>query len=414
MLEWTTESQGDWFEFTLSPTTFQLTSGSTQQVSIAVQERSAGAPENGVVYSLKVISTTNTAVSDTVNLTIQPVVAGANFTILTEVDEAKPGESVYGTVKLTNTGNTEDTFSITTVGTDCGLDITVTVGPGLSSEPYGWSCVVPNDAAAGQRALTFRAVSSVRSNVVVELGKLYTVEADWPSNSLVALAFADGRISLGVDSSTTTVMTVSNLGNAEVSGTLDAFGKDTGLVILEWKRMNDDTATSDYTLTSGSSVDFLLTITSNTARTATSEIVVRAISTGGGVLYTDESLPLSISLEGPALPPNGLNLPLGVSVSQPTTLGVMGAGWLLAIVAVQLLRRSSRHQDGSSDDESPGDDDEDEEKELPELGYNECRMDDESKIECPSCDARLGVPRGSAPPFRFNCPQCGDKIRVVE
>ena len=414
VLEWTTESQGDWFEFTLSPTTFQLTSGSTQQVSIAVQERSAGAPENGVVYSLKVISTTNTAVSDTVNLTIQPVVAGANFTILTEVDEAKPGESVYGTVKLTNTGNTEDTFSITTVGTDCGLDITVTVGPGLSSEPYGWSCVVPNDAAAGQRALSFRAVSSVRSNVVVELGKLYTVEADWPSNSLVALAFADGRISLGVDSSTTTVMTVSNLGNAEVSGTLDAFGKDTGLVILEWKRMNDDTATSDYTLTSGSSVDFLLTITSNTARTATSEIVVRAISTGGGVLYTDESLPLSISLEGPALPPNGLNLPLGVSVSQPTTLGVMGAGWLLAIVAVQLLRRSSRHQDGSSDDESPGDDDEDEEKELPELGYNECRMDDESKIECPSCDARLGVPRGSAPPFRFNCPQCGDKIRVVE
>ena len=367
-----------------------------------------------MVYSLKVISTTNTAVSDTVNLTIQPVVAGANFTILTEVDEAKPGESVYGTVKLTNTGNTEDTFSITTVGTDCGLDITVTVGPGLSSEPYGWSCVVPNDAAAGQRALSFRAVSSVRSNVVVELGKLYTVEADWPSNSLVALAFADGRISLGVDSSTTTVMTVSNLGNAEVSGTLDAFGKDTGLVILEWKRMNDDTATSDYTLTSGSSVDFLLTITSNTARTATSEIVVRAISTGGGVLYTDESLPLSISLEGPALPPNGLNLPLGVSVSQPTTLGVMGAGWLLAIVAVQLLRRSSRHQDGSSDDESPGDDDEDEEKELPELGYNECRMDDESKIECPSCDARLGVPRGSAPPFRFNCPQCGDKIRVVE
>ncbi len=414
VLEWTTESQGDWFEFTLSPTTFQLSSGSTQQVSIGVQERSVGAPENGVVYTLKVVSTTNSDVSDTVNLTVQPVTAGVNFTILAEVDEAKPGESVYGTVVLTNTGNTEDTFSITTVGVDCGLDVSVTVGPGLSTEPYGWSCVVPNDAAAGQRALSFRAVSSVRSNVVVELGELYTVEADWPSDSRVALSFADGRLSLGIDSSTSTVLTVSNLGNAEVSGTLDAFGQDTGLVVMDWKRMSDDVATSDFTLTSGSSVDFLLTITSNTARTATSEVVVRATSTGGGVLTSDESVPLPISLVGPELPPNGLALPLGVSVSQSATLGVMAAGWLLAIVAVQLLRRSSRHKDGHMDDESQEEDDESEEKELPELGYNECRMDDESKVACPSCEARLGVPRGSTPPFRFNCPQCGEKIRVVE
>lgn len=414
VLEWTTESQGDWFEFTLSPTTFQLSSGSTQQVSIGVQERSVGAPENGVVYTLKVVSTSNSDVSDTVNLTVQPVTAGVNFTILAEVDEAKPGESVYGTVVLTNTGNTEDTFSITTVGVDCGLDVSVTVGPGLSTEPYGWSCVVPNDAAAGQRALSFRAVSSVRSNVVVELGELYTVEADWPSDSRVALSFADGRLSLGIDSSTSTVLTVSNLGNAEVSGTLDAFGQDTGLVVMDWKRMSDDVATSDFTLTSGSSVDFLLTITSNTARTATSEVVVRATSTGGGVLTSDESVPLPISLVGPELPPNGLALPLGVSVSQSATLGVMAAGWLLAIVAVQLLRRSSRHKDGRMDDESQEEDDESEEKELPELGYNECRMDDESKVACPSCEARLGVPRGSTPPFRFNCPQCGEKIRVVE
>ncbi|MGB1679568.1 MAG: hypothetical protein ACPHFV_05945 [Poseidonia sp.] len=41
-------------------------------------------------------------------------------------------------------------------------------------------------------------------------------------------------------------------------------------------------------------------------------------------------------------------------------------------------------------------------------------MDGESKVNCPSCDARLGVPRGSTPPFRFTCPQCDNKIRVVE
>ena len=414
VVEWTTQSQGDWFDFTLTPTTFQLTSGSTQQVSIGVQERSAGAPDNGVVYTLRVVSTSNAEVSDMVNLTIQPVMAGATLTVLADVGEAKPGGSVYGSLILTNTGNTEDTFSITTVGTDCGLDVTVTLAPGLSTEALGWSCVVANDAAAGPTALSFRAVSSVRSNVVVEQSELYTVEVAWPGDSLVALSFADGRLSLGVDSSTSTVLTVSNLGNAEVSGTLDAFGKDTGLVIIEWTRMSDDTATSDFTLTSGSSIDFLLTITSNTARTASSEVVVRATSIGGSVLTSDESIPLPIALEGPELPPNGLALPLGVNVSQSAALGVMGAGWLLAIVAIQLLRRPSRKSEENTEEESEGDDDESEEKELPELGYNECRMDGESKVSCPSCEARLGVPRGSVPPFRFNCPQCGEKIRVVE
>ena len=156
-----------------------------------------------------------------------------------------------------------------------------------------------------------------------------------------------------------------------------------------------------------------MTVISNTARTATSEIVIRATSTGGGVLNTDESIPLPVSIEGPALPPNGLSLPLGVSVSQPTTLSVMGAGWLVALVAIQLLRKRSPKQEDEVVEEDVEDDIE-VEKDLPELGYNECRLEGESKVNCPSCDARLGVPRGSTPPFRFTCPQCDNKIRVIE
>jgi uncharacterized membrane protein len=414
LVEWTTESQGNWFEFTISPTTFQLNSGASQSISIGVREIATGAPEAGVIYTLRVVSTTNLEVHDEVFMTVQPVSVGANMTVLTEVGKAAPGGSVYGSLLLTNTGTVEDTFAVTTVGVDCGLDVSVTVAPGLSSDPLGWSCVVANDAEAGQRAITFRAVSSVRSNVVLEYSKLFTVEADWPGDSLVALSFADGRLSLGIDSSTSTVLTVENLGNAEVSGTLDAFGKDTGLVVLEWVRMSDDQVTTDYTLTPGSSLDFQMTVVSNTARSATSEIVVRATSTGGGVLTTDESVPLPVSIEGPALPPNGLSLPLGVSVSQPATLGVMSAGWLMAIVAIQLLRKRSPKEIEAIEDDEVEDDEEEEEKDVPELGFNECRLDGESKVNCPSCDARLGVPRGSTPPFRFTCPQCDNKIRVIE
>ena len=165
LVEWTTESQGNWFEFTLSPTTFQLDSGATQPISISVREIATGAPDAGVIYTLRVVSTTNSGVHDEVLMTVQPVSVGASMTVLADADSAAPGGSVYGTLVLTNTGNTEDTFSITTVGVDCGLDVSITVAPGLSTEYYGWSCVVPNNAEAGQQGITFRAVSGVQATL---------------------------------------------------------------------------------------------------------------------------------------------------------------------------------------------------------------------------------------------------------
>ena len=85
-------------------------------------------------------------------MTVQPVSVGASMTVLADTDSAAPGGSVYGTLVLTNTGNTEDTFSITTVGVDCGLDVSITVAPGLSTEYYGWSCVVPTAPRQASKA----------------------------------------------------------------------------------------------------------------------------------------------------------------------------------------------------------------------------------------------------------------------
>jgi len=93
----------------------------------------------------------------------------------------------------------------------------------------------------------------------------------------------------------------------------------------------------------------------------------------------------------------------------------MGAGWLIAALAIMVLRRRNDSDDVDKVyDEASSEDDQEEEEEQEELGYNECRMDGESKVNCPTCDARLGVPRGSTPPFRFTCPQCDNKIRVIE
>ena len=146
VVDWTTEGSGEWFEFTVTPTTFQLSAGSTQTVSIGVREVLQGAPVDGVEYTFEVMSTTDSSSNDALTVNVEPVAANANLTLLGDVVAAKPGESVYGSILVTNTGNAEDTFSITTVGTDCGLDTSVTLAPGLSSDPLGWSCVVANDA----------------------------------------------------------------------------------------------------------------------------------------------------------------------------------------------------------------------------------------------------------------------------
>ena len=86
----------------------------------------------------------------------------------------------------------------------------------------------------------------------------------------------------------------------------------------------------------------------------------------------------------------------------------------MAILAVRTLRRRPGGDDVDFTEEVVEEEEEEPEKDVPELGYNECRLDGESKVNCPTCDARLGVPRGSVPPFRFTCPQCSNKIRVVE
>ena len=61
---------------------------------------------------------------------------------------------------------------------------------------------------------------------------------------------------------------------------------------------------------------------------------------------------------------------------------------------------------------SQAEEDEEIEEEIP-LGPNEVRIDEYDKVTCTSCEARLGFLR-EEPLFRFTCPQCETRIRVVE
>ena len=414
IIEISSVETNNWYSFSLSDLTLALSSGETKTVVLSVLETKSGAPVDGFNTAILVTSASTGALGDTFVVVVRPVVASAEIGLLGDVASAKPGESVYGSIILTNTGSGVDTFTIDSVGVDCGLSTSVTLAPGLSSDALPWVCIVANDAPAGMKTVEFRAVSSMRSNIVIEQSVGYQVEPYWPDNSLVAVLLDEGKVSLGIDSSTSTIVTLQNMGNVEVTGQLDTMGTDTGLLRIEWMRVSDGELTNEYTLTPGSSIDFKLTLTSNVARSASASVVVQATSLGSGVLTTDDSVALNVDIKGPELPPNGLAFPLGLSVSQPAALGTMGLGWLIAILAIMVIRRSRNNSDEDSSEDEKENEDEEEEKEQTELGYNECRLDSDNKVNCPECDARLGVPRGSEPPFRFTCPKCDNKIRVIE
>ena len=149
-----------WFTFSLSDLTLTLTPGETKTVTLSALETASGAPISGMNVNVSVSSTSTGALGDTFAVIVRPVVASAEIGLLGDVASAKPGDSVYGSIILTNTGSGTDTFTVDSVGVDCGLSTSVTLAPGLSSEALPWVCVIANDAPAGQKSVTFRAVSS--------------------------------------------------------------------------------------------------------------------------------------------------------------------------------------------------------------------------------------------------------------
>jgi hypothetical protein len=206
------------------------------------------------------------------------------------------------------------------------------------------------------------------------------------------------------------MVTVTNLANARVTGHLGIEGFGDGLLATEWLRFSDNTSSNELTLTPGSSVEFSLTLTSLVSTSQSATLRVRAAYQIGDISTSDVSNDFDVEIEGPSVPPNGVRLPFGMELSQSDSLNALFGGWgvsLLLIVVLYLVR--GKKQDALIEEEE---EEEEEEKETP-LGFNECQMED-GKVSCPSCDARLGVPRGSEPPFRFTCPKCSTMIRVVE
>ena len=415
-----------WFDIILSTTSVNLDSSATQVISMSIRERAVGAPSTGVPVDVIITSTNDDTTSSSSTLNVLPIQASAQLTILENDDGGKPGEIVSGTVVVTNTGSGLDQFMLTTPGNICGLSETFTLDAGSSSQAYSWSCTIDDDSTYGYESITFRVTSGARTNYVLEEVENYIVEANWGSEGIVELSFGTNSLSMSSSGGSSTTFTIKNLANAPVAGTLFLLGTDESLFDTSLILVSTNSSSNQFSLSNGESAVYELLLNSRITETQSASIVITANVEIDGTTYTVESGNLSVDVEGPELPPEGVELLFGVTLDKSQTLYTMFGGWIFSLILLMLMnmlrKRRKPSMESEDQDDSEGDSTTEEEStqnsdegvDVHTLGENECRMSSDNKVNCPSCNARLGVPRGSVPPFKFTCPKCETKIRVVE
>ena len=393
----------EFFTTSLSTLSLTLDSGASQMVNLSAREVLAGAPISGTDLVVTVTSTLDSSISDELTISVVPQVAGGLITVMSDDDKAAPGDIIYGSVVITNLGTGTDSMLITTLEMDCGLGQVVELGPSMSSTPITWVCTLPEDATAGIDSVTFRLTSSARPAMVEETIEAYTVIPVW-DNDVISFEFDSTELVFDESNEQQTIaLTVCNMANTYLDGTLELLGKNEAVMSGQFFHAGETGVNNTYELAAGGCQDFRILLTPTQMDGFEADLVVRSVSQIQGATIIDESPRIHADVAGPHLPPDGLNFGF-MELSNQDSITLLAAGYVLSLVLIMYIRLFRK----------PAVEEEEEEEELEPLAANEVRIDEYDKVTCPECEARLGVPAGSEPPFRFTCPTCQARIRVVE
>ena len=395
----------DWFTISVDKLSLSLDSGQSGSITITAREIASGAPTNGVDLTITVTSTDDSTVTDSISIAVIPQIANGLITVMSDSVEAKPGEMIYGNVIVTNLGTANDTMRINTVEMDCNLgDAEVVLSPSMSSTPIPWSCTIAEGETAGTKVLTFRLTSAARSDMMITFSEAYNVEPSW-NDEVISFVFDKNDLIFDESSDQHTVsLTICNEANTFVEGNLDLSGKNEPQMDVVFFRAGETGINSTFSLASKGCQDFKIMLTPINLDGFEASITVEARSEILGQTVTDKSPELRVDVAGPDLPPQGMDLGL-IELDNRNSIIMFASGWALALILLMYIRLFRKPADILEKEE--------EEEETP-LGPNEVRIDEYNKVTCTSCGARLGVPEGSEPPFRFTCPKCETRIRVVE
>ena len=395
----------DWFTISVDVLSLTLDAGQSGTITISAREITSGAPVDGNDLLITVTSTADSMVYDTLSIDVIPQVADGMITIMSDDDKAAPGETIYGNVIITNMGTASDSMQINTLELDCNLDnVVVELAPSMSSTPIPWSCTIEDNANAGPYALTFRLTSAARSEMMVTSYESYQVESTW-NNDVIAFTLDSNTLTFDESVEQQTIsLTICNQANTFVEGTLELLGKNEPQMDGVFYRAGETGINSTYNLASNGCQDFRLMLTPLNLDGFDAVLVISSVSQVEGQTVRDESQEITANVAGPHIAPDGLNLGI-LELDNKNSLILLATGWAVALLLITYIRYFRKPAQIEEEDE--------EEEEVP-LGPNEVRVDEYNKVTCCSCEARLGVPEGSEPPFRFTCPKCDTRIRVVE
>ena len=395
----------DFFSISVDKLSLTLASGESGTITISAIEVVTGAPESGIDMAVSVVSATDSTITDSLQISIIPTIANGQITVLSDKDSGKPNETINGNIIITNLGTSSDTMRINSINLDCGLtEVEVELGPSMSSSPIPWSCTIPSDETAGVKVLEFRLTSASRSDMVITFSESYTVEPSW-SGEVISFAFDQNDLVFdeSVDQHTVSV-TICNEANTFVEGNLELIGKNEPQMDGVFFRAGETGINSSYSLASKGCQGFKLMLTPLNLDGFDAKLTIHATSEVLGQEKTDISPELRAEVGGPVLAPDGMDLGI-LELNNKNSIILLSSGWALAAIMllyIKLFRKPAQIEEEEEDEE-----------EIP-LGPNEVRIDEYNKVTCTNCGARLGVPEGSEPPFRFTCPQCETRIRVVE
>jgi hypothetical protein len=417
VLELDSTNTASYFDISISDLSVLLSAGESVNIDLTIRETASGASAGGESLTITVTSAADSQVMDSLEIDIVPHLANMLITVLPTVDEALPGESIHGSVIVTNIGNSLDTLTITTVGIDCGLIESISLAASASSAPLPWSCLIPDDSVASLQELTFRATSSARTDKVVEEGEVYKILASWSNSGIVTVEMDRDADTIAISDDVTFDVKVCNQANAAIDGRLELEGQNTARFEQNWRNVGSDDVIQTYSLPAGACQEFVLLLFTTGSDGFAAELNIRAVSSIEGSTVNDESSTFTITATEAAKPPTGLALPLGFELDNQSGITAISSGWIVALLLLIVMRMTKKKRvlvgpfeeleiEPATSADVPALDS--------LLGPNEVRMDEERKINCPKCDEKLGVPRGAEAPFRFTCPSCDGKIRVTD
>ncbi|DAC40001.1 MAG TPA: hypothetical protein D7H83_03470, partial [Candidatus Poseidoniales archaeon] len=252
----------DWFTISVDTLSLSIDPGQSDSITISAREIANGAPLTGIDLTITVTSTDDSTVTDSITIAVIPQIADGLITVMSDNDEAKPGEMIYGNVIITNLGTASDTMRINSVEMDCNLDdAEVTLSPSMSSSPIPWSCMISDGEDAGMKALTFRLTSTARSDMMVTFSESYTVEPAW-NDEVISFTFDqnDLKFDESIDQHTVS-LTICNQANTFVEGSLELIGKNEPQMDGVFFRAGETGINSTYSLASNGCQDFRLMLT---------------------------------------------------------------------------------------------------------------------------------------------------------